>query len=223
MPKFRSPLGDKDFQGQTLREFDVPDESEAVPAMRMHGPALHGPQDPVDIRSAMEFAERSQRQRSPEEDAEIERQIRAAREAKRSGRERLNDGAKRRVEMLLDMTRSVREADLNGNVFVLQTLRSKEMREAMMAASEFDGTVQSPFEIRRQLLSRSLTSIAGVEFAQFVGSDSLDAKLELIDSLDEAVLNRLFDEYSALVNDSREKYALKNEKDVKEVAEDLKK
>ena len=223
MPKFRSPLGDKDFQGQTLREFDVPDETEMSPAMRMHGPSLHGPQDPVDLRSAMEFQERVQRQRSPEDDAEVERQIRAAREAKRSGRERLNDGAKRRIEMLLEMTRSNREVDLNGNIFILQTLRSKEMREAMMAASEFDGTVQSPFEIRRQLLSRSLTSIAGVEFAQFVGSDSLDAKLELIDSLDEAVLNRLFDEYSTLVNDSRDKYALKSDQDVKEVAEDLKK
>jgi hypothetical protein len=73
MPKFRSPLGDKDFQGQQLREFDVTDETETEPSMRMHGPALHGPQQPVDIRSAMEFAERAQRQRSPEEDAEIER------------------------------------------------------------------------------------------------------------------------------------------------------
>jgi hypothetical protein len=125
--------------------------------------------------------------------------------------------------MLLEMTRSNREVDLNGNVFILQTLRSKEMREAMMAASEFDGTVQSPFEIRRQLLSRSLISLAGIEFAQFVGSDSLEAKLELIDSLDEAILNRLFDEYSALVRESRDKYAIKTDEVAKEVAEDLKK
>lgn len=222
MPKFRSPLGDKDFPGQTLKEFDVPDETEEQPAMRMHGPSLHGPQNPVDIRSAMEFQERM-RQRSPEEDAEIERQIRTAREAKRLGRERLGDGAKRRIEMLIGMTRTTREVDLNGNKFILQTLRSKEMREAMMSASEFDGTVQSPFEVRRQLLSRSLTEIAGVEFAQFVGSDSLEAKLELIDNLDEAVLNRLFDEYSTLVKESREKYAIQTPEQVKEVADDLKK
>ncbi len=223
MPKFRSPLGDKDFTGPSLKEFDVPDESEMTPAMRMHGPAPHGPQEPIDIRSAMEFQERMRQQRSPQDDDEIERQIRAAREAKRLGRERLGDGAKRRVEMLLEMTRSTREVDLNGTAFVLQTLRSKEMREAMMIASEYDGTVQSPFEVRRQLLSRSIVSVANVDFAQFVGSDSLEAKLELIDSLDEALLNRLFDEYSALVKDSRDKYAIKNDRDAEEVVEDLKK
>jgi hypothetical protein len=97
------------------------------------------------------------------------------------------------------------------------------MREAIMAAAEFDGTVQSPFEIRRQLLARSLVQVAGLDVAQFVGSNELGARLELIDDLDEALLNRLYDEYLEMVRESREKYTIKSEQDAKEVVEDLKK
>ena len=158
-----------------------------------------------------------------QDDLEIEKEIRAAREARRTGKERLNDGAKRRIEMLVGMTRSTREVDLEGNKFILQTLRSREMREAILAASEFDQTVQAPFEMRRQLLSRSLNQVAGVDVAQFVGSDSLDARLALIDDLDEALLNRLYDEYLLLARESREKFSVKTKDEVKELADDLKK
>lgn len=222
MPQFKSPLGDKSIPGQPMREFDVPDESDSgmSPVMRHRRPAPHGPQPPVDIGAAMAY----QQQMEPQDDtADVERQIREARDMKKRGVERLNDGAKRRIEMLVGMTRSTREVNLEDRLYTLQTLRSREMREAMMAASEFDSTVQSPFEIRRQLLARSVSSIAGVDVAQFVGSNSLDAKLELIDDLDEPLLNRLYDEYLILVREARERYAIKSEADVKEVAEDLKK
>jgi hypothetical protein len=175
----------------------------------------------------MEFQNRLQAEAHPqmptEDDAELERQIRAAKEARRTGKERLNDGAKKRVEMLVGMTRSTREVTIEGYKYVFQTLRSKEMREAIMAASEFDNTVQSPFEIRRQFLARSLVQIAGVEANQFAGSNSLDAKLDLIDQLDEPLLNRLYDEYLSLVKESRDRYAVKNAQEAQEVVEDLKK
>ena len=144
--------------------------------------------------------------------------------AKMAGKERLNDGARRRIEILIGMTRTTREVDLlEGNVFILQTLRSKEMREAIMAAAEYDGTVQSPFEIRKQLLARSLVQVAGVEVAQFVGSNTLEARMALVDDLDESLLNRLFDEYQKMVDESRDKFALKTVADAQEVVEDLKK
>jgi hypothetical protein len=229
MPNFKSPLGNKQFAGQPMREFDVPDESDAdmTPVMRQRGPSPHGPQPPVDVNAAIAFQQRMQAMQelepSFEESAEIERQIRDAREARKSGKERLNDGAKRRIEMLVGMTRSNREVDLEGNMFVLQTLRSKEMREAIMAASEFDNTVQFPFEMRRQFLGRALIQVAGVDVAQFVGSNTLEAKLQLIDDLPESLLNRLYDEYTLLVKESSDKFAIKTEDDAKEVGEDLKK
>lgn len=228
MPNFDSPLGSKKVPGQPLREFEVPDETEENVVMRRRGPSMHGPQSPVDLNAAMEFQSRLQAEAMPqviqgEEDAELERQIRAAKEARRTGKERLNDGAKRRIEMLVGMTRSTREVEIEGYKYIFQTLRSKEMREAIMAASEFDNTVQSPFEIRRQFLARSIIQLAGVDTSQFAGSNSLDAKLDLIDQLDEPLLNRLYEEYLALVKESRERYAVKNVQEMKEVVEDLKK
>ena len=230
MPNFDSPIGSKRFSAQPLKELDVPDETgieypteeQQVPAMRMRGPAMHGSQPPIDINSAMAFQQRMQ-QETPEDRLEMERQIREAREAKRTGKTRLNEGAKRRVEMLVGMSRTIREAEIGGNQYALQTLRSQEMRQAIMAAAEFDGTVQSPFEIRRQLLARSLTHVAGLDIAQFVGTTELEARLALIDELDEALLNRLYDEYLAMVKESREKYTIKTDADVQEVVEDLKK
>lgn len=222
MPNYESSISSKKFAGQPLRELTIPDESgyseESAPIMRQRGPALHGSQPPIDPNIALAYQKRLE-----SENADIERQITEAREAKRLGRERLNDGAKRRLEMLLNMTRTVREVDLLGNVFVLQSLSGVETREAYMVASEFDNTVQSPFEIRRQLLARSLISVAGVEIVQFVGSTSLDAKLQLVDHLDESLLNRLFDEYSELVRESKDKFAIKTPEEAREVVEELKK
>lgn len=228
MPKFESPIGNKQFSSQPMKEFDVPDETgteypaeeQQSPVMRRRGPNPHSTQQPVDLEAAMAFQNRLQ---SSYNEADIERQIKEERDAKRTGKVRLNDGARRRIEMLVGMTRTSREVTLEGNEFVLQTLRGKDMREAIMAAAEFDGTVQSPFEIRRQLLARSIVQVAGVEIAQFVGSNSLEAKLEFIDEQDESLLNRLYDEYLVLIKESREKYAVKNSADAKEVVEDLKK
>lgn len=227
MPNFDSPIGSKRFSGQPLKELDIPDETGEYPSeeqavMRMRGPAMHGTQPPVDLNSALAFQQRMQ-QETPEERLELERQIREARDAKRTGKVRLNEGAKRRIEMLLGMTRTTREADVAGNKFGFQSLRAEEMRQAIMAAAEFDGTVQSPFEIRRQLIARSITHVAGLDIAQFVGSNELDARLQFVDALDEALLNRLYDEYLILVRESKDKFAIKSEADAQEVIEDLKK
>lgn len=218
MPKYDSSLGSKSFAGSPLREFDVPEggiQYGSNPNSRLGG---YAPQ----VDAAVEFQERME-QESSQESVEFERSMKEARDAKRTGKTRLNEGARRRIEMLVGMSRTTHEADIGGNQYAFQTLGSKEMRTAIMAASAFDGSVQSPFEIRRQLLGYSLTKIAGLDVAQFVGSNDIEAKLELIDNLDDALLNRLYDEYLLMVKESREKYAIKTEEDAKEVAEDLKK
>lgn len=221
MPEFKSSLGSKSFAGQQLQEFDVPDEGEQNYSAPPRGRQFSN--SPPDMDSIREFQNRIEAEQQQQDTGEFERQIKEAREVKRSGKERLNEGARRRIEMLIGMTRTTREVELLGNVYILQTLRSKEMRDAIMIAAEYDGSVQSPFEIRRQLLGRSLVQVAGVDVAQFIGSDTLDARLEFMDRLDESLLNRLFDEYQKMVDESRDKFALKTAADAQEVVEDLKK
>jgi len=226
MPSFDSPIGKKNFAGPNLKTFDVPDDSGYNEPSHQE-PVVRRRQMPnVNVDAIRDFQAQMQQQEMPSYDrdpADVEKEIRQAKADRKAGRERLNDGAKRRLEMLLGMTRSTREVDIMGHKFVFQTIPSKEMREAIMEAAMFDGTVQSPFEIRRQLLSRSLVVIAGVDAAQFVGSNDLNAKLALIDELDESLLNRLYDEYLTLARDAEQKYAVKSVEEVKGIVEDLKK
>lgn len=217
MPNFESPIGKKKFASNTMREFDVPDESGYA------DPAQAQFYQNVNEASIRDFQARDPFMEAQRSEAEIEKEIRAAREAKRTGKERLSDGAKRRIEMLLGMTRVTREVDINGNIFVLRTLKSKEMSDAIFEVSKFDGTTQGAYEIRRQLLSRSLTHVAGVEIESFISSNALEGKLAFIDELDDPVITRLYSEYITLVNEAKSKYAPKNDQEVKEVLEDLKK
>lgn len=228
MAGYDSPLGKKTFPGQPMREVTIPDESGH--ASQQTGRLSSNQQIQFDENALREFNARMNPQGNmpqiptmTEDQAELEQQFRQARESKRLGRERLNDGAKRRIEVLIGMTRLTRTAHIENNDYVLQTLKSKELREAVVSASLFDGTVQSPFEIRKQLLARSITQVAGMDFSQFVGSPDLEAKLDAIEEFDHYLLGRLYDEYLLMVKEARDKYSVKDEAEVKEVMEDLKK
>jgi hypothetical protein len=220
MPKFESPLGSREFRNPGMREINVPDESGQAPL-----PARPHQSPPVlDQAAFQEFQSRMQppppqmREMSP-----AEQDILAAKRARREGKERLTDGAKRRIEMLIGMTRSSKDLDIAGQHYRLQTLTSQELRDAITGAAEYDGTVQFIFETRKQLLARSLVIVAGVEVDQFLNSTEMEARLEFIELMDHALLQRLYNEYVALAQEAQDKYAMKTEAQVKEVLEDLKK
>lgn len=221
MPSFDSSIGSKKILSSPLKEYDIPDGDQQISEEY----------NSENLQKLKEFQQSFQNQPQMEHqyqhvdphDVELERSMRAAREAKRTGKERLSDGARRRIEILIGMTRLSRSIDISGNTFVFQTLKAREMREAITAASQFDGTIQSIFEIRKQLLARSIVQIAGVDIEQFIGSDTLDARLLFIEELDDTLSNRLYDEYLLLVKEAKNKYTIKTDEDAKEVMEDLKK
>lgn len=232
MPEFKSPLGNKQIQGQPMRDFSVPDEggydSQPVPPQR---PVRHRHQheQPVfDDQALREFTAAQQQPMNPaqmpiREMSETELQILAAKKAKREGRERLSDGAKRRIEMLVGMARMTRTCDINGTTFTLQTLRNKESRDVLVASIPFDGTIEFTFENAKQTLARSLVQIAGTDIDQFLSSSDLDVKLAFIEELPQPLFSRLYNEYAALDAEARDKFAIKTDAEVKEVVEDLKK
>ena len=229
MASFDSPIGKKKFGGPQMREVDVPDESgySGGPPMEQGEPVVRRrPIPQVNADQIRDFQARMQREEMPvyeQDPSEVERQIRQAREDKRAGRERLDAGAKRRIEMLLGMTRSYRHVEVGEVTFELQTLKSREMRESLMVAAEYDGTIQGPFELRRQLLARAIAKVSDVDFAQFIGADDIEVKLQFIDHMYEPLLSRVYDEYLLLAREAREKYSIKTEAEAKEVLEDLKK
>ena len=223
MPGFESPIGNRVLSSQSMRELDIPDESQfnqenVVNPVYRRKQAMPN----LDEESIQSMQARLQ-QEAQQDPAQLEREFHEARRAKVTGKEKISGGAKRRLEMLLGMTKTTHTVDIGGNTFSMQTIPAKFMREALVAISEFDGTVQAPFEARRQFLARSLVHVAGVEFSQFIGSDAVEDKLVFLDELDEPLLNRLYSEYLSMTEQAKEKYAVRSEADAKEVLEDLKK
>lgn len=211
-----------------MKELDVPDESgysENVPTGGgKFSPSVTKRYAVIDEDAIRQFQEDMQTKMATPEVSIEEQEIRQARVAKRDpGKERLGDGARRRIEMLIGLTRGTRTAEIENQTYMLQTLKGGEMRAAIAATSDFDGTVQFPFEMRKQLLARSLVLVAGVEIEQFVGSTQFEARLNFIDDMDDALLNRLYDEYLTMVKEAKERYTLKTDADVQEVVDDLKK
>jgi len=227
MPTIKSDLTNKSFDGNQMMQFDVSDESQEMPSdeidalnRRMAERGL----PPLDENTINQMYKHQNKQVNNQNDlSTTERAVKEARIAKATGKTRLNDGAKRRVEALCGIMRSTKSVDIEGNIFSLRTLKTKEMREALLEASKFDGTVESPFEIRKQLLARSLYEIAGADATLFLGDSSLYAMFEFLDEQDESLLVRLFSEYSQLANSADKRYSIKNDVDAKEVIDDLKK
>lgn len=162
-------------------------------------------------------------QEDKEDISEIEKRIREEREVKRTGKIRLNEGAKKRIEFLIGMLRTTRNVVINNEKYILQSLKDSEKREAIMEVAKYDGTVQATFEMRKQLLARSLVMIAGVDVSAFLGTNDFSAKLEFIDQLDSAFISRLYTEYLLLQEEAKRKYDINSDEEAKEVIEDLKK
>jgi hypothetical protein len=237
MVVFKSDLTNKNVHTDKLREFDVPDETEKLDQNQINAinqRMVNRGIPPLD-EATIQYMSRNQAQKNVlEQDniinkqnfndlSQIERAAREARQVRNTGKNRLSEAAKRRIEVLCEMSRVTRSVNIDGNIFVLRNLKSKEHREAFVKIAEFDGTVQFAFEMRRQILARSLFKIAETDIELFLGDDSLDAKLEFLDELDEPVISKLYDEYLELSKESSAKYIVNSDKVAQEVAEDLKK
>lgn len=221
--KYDSPIGSKQFQGQPMKEFNVPDESGFAPPQHRQ---INHEMPEFDQNAMREFEAEMQPRPGPlsmKSLSAVEQQMLEAKRAQREGKQRLSEGAKRRINMLIDMVRLTKDVDIDGKLYRLQTLQSKELRDALVATSEFDGSIQLIFETRRQLLGRSLVVVAGVDISEFLSSNELSDRLDFIEMLDHSILMRLYNEYTALAQEAESKYAIKTEQQVKEVLEDLKK
>lgn len=229
MTTFESPLGKKTIaSGRQMREFDIPDESEEKFQEFNVESAIRQPgMKKLNMDEINAFQARLNGtpdfQQSNNYEADIEREIKEAREMKKSGKEKLSVGAKKRLESLLGMTRHQREVAIGEILFVLQTLTGTQTRETIMNTSKYDGTVESPFEMRVQILARSITSIGGVDFDQFVGTADINTKMTFVESLDDFLLNRLYDDYLIMTKEAKRKYSVNTPQEAQEVINDIKK
>lgn len=225
MPEIKSNLVNKQIKSEQMKDLSISDESGYAqpPPQHRHFDQQTPQFDPQAMRE-FEAGMQSPRPIVPMNDlTDEEMRIIELKKAKKNGKERLSEGANRRIKMLIEMTRLSKDIDIDGRLYKIQALSSKELRDAITATSEFDGTVEFIFEHRKQLLARSLVVIAGVDITQFLNSYELQDRLDFIELMDHALLLRLYTEYSLLTQEAQAKYTLKTEAEVKEVLEDLKK
>lgn len=150
--------------------------------------------------------------------------IKAARKEKATGVIRMSEPAKQRIELLANIGRMTRDVEIGEHTFTLRTLKAKETREAALASFKVETQLEAGYEVRKQQLARSLHKIDGGDIAVVLGDDDLSSRLSFIEEhLEEAVVSKLFEEFSLLKEEANKKCGIHTETEAKEVVEDLKK
>jgi hypothetical protein len=158
-----------------------------------------------------------------EENLQIEKQIEAARLEKNTA-PKITDHSKKRLEILTNIGRLTRDVNIEGYTFTIKSLKSKETREAtLLAVGASASNAELSFEIRRNILARSIDKIDGKEIALILGTDDLERKLKMIDDFEEVIIVKLYDEFQKMKETASTKYGVNSDKDAAEVVEDLKK
>lgn len=204
MSGYQSPLGNKQMRNSNMKSYDVPDLSELQ-------------------KFAQQMDESDSWQSEQYEPSPQERELLEARRLKASGKEKLNDSARKRIEILLNMQRLTKEVPIDSEVFVIRNLNNRESKKCIIEASQHNLKFEFDEELKLQTLARAIVSISNIDLSSFLGSNSLQDRISFLDELDPAIVDRLFKEYSIIAQEMSDKYSLKNEKDAKEVLEDLKK
>ncbi len=159
---------------------------------------------------------------SPED---LENEIRAARRQKLENANKIGDAAKKRIEILANIGRLTKDVKIGNFTFSLRTLKSREAKDAALATFSTAITqIEASFEARKQQLARAVFEIDGEDVDAIIGSSKLDDKLDFIENnLEDIVIEKLWQEFTALKEESRVKYGINSAKEAEEVSEDLKK
>lgn len=155
---------------------------------------------------------------------QVQQSFREARQDKLTAAGKISDTGKRRIELLAQIGRLTKDVKIGEYTFTLRTLKAREMEAAMLAtirSAEFN--IEASYETRRQQLARSISKVDGKDLEDVLESNSIETKLNLIEELEEIVVSKLWDTFSALQEESRAKYGINTEAQAQEVVEDLKK
>jgi len=151
------------------------------------------------------------------------KELEAARKAKQEAQVKATPQAINRLEILAGIGRLGTEITIDNITFSLKSLKAREMREIMVAASKVENAVEQAFEMRANTIARAIDKVNGQPFDIILGSDDLDFKIAFVQELDEKVLVKLHNEYTAMVSDSNSKIEEDLGKTAEEVSETVKK
>lgn len=156
---------------------------------------------------------------------DIEAEMREARRQKLANTNKIGEAAKKRIELLADIGRLTKEVVIGGFTFSLRTLKNGETKAAALATFATSITqLEASYEARKQQLARSIFKIDGEDIDVIIGSNMLDDRMRFLeDNLEEVVVEKLWNEFVALKEESKTKYGINTIKEAEEVSDDLKK
>ncbi len=212
MGEFDSPLGRKTFASKQLRTFTVDNASESEP------PVVRT----VNSTVAM-----------PDEELTTD-QVIARRRQKIQELNQVTEAARKRIAILTNMGRASRDvivADGQDTVtYSLRTLKGREMKYLAQITAEAskNNVIGGMFDGRLVALAQAVYAVDGIDLDVAIGArpemgDTLPERITFLEDLDDALLNRLYNEWDQLVKENNARYAIKTEAEAKEVASDIKK
>lgn len=212
MAEIDSPLGKKTFTSTPRRILTVENTEDDF------GPADLGPPD--------NYFPDNFPQMQPGVPVELTadqfRDLQAKRAQILAAQKKASPDARQRIDILTGIGRITKEFSLDGHTFVIQSLKARDLREIIVEASKVSN-IEVNFVLRAQTLARSLIKIDGHEVGLVIGNNTLEARLALLDELDEGTLSYIHQQYSEMNKEHQEKFGIKNEEDAKEVVEQVKK
>jgi hypothetical protein len=154
-------------------------------------------------------------------DIDLEAKVAQARKEKQSPQ--ISERGRKRIEILANIGRLTKEVEVEGVVFSLRTLKSKEVQAATCFAVLAANDIAAGFEMRRRELAMSIFEIDHNPVEMIIGSNTFEAKLQMVDNFSETLVRKLNQEYTDLKAKSFNSFGIKNEADAKDVIEDIKK
>lgn len=206
MPDFNSPLGRRQFAASNQRVLTVPDEEMGLNAKTLSAQAREIIQEEPQL--------------ATEKDIEV---IQAARKARMLVNKKITPIAKERIEILTGLGRCIQKIEFEGITFSLRSLKDKEMREVVFMSNTCVNKVDAYFEARLQTLARSIYEIDSQPISLVLSSDKLEDVINWLEDMDEGLVEFIHTHYLDMIKKNKEKFAIKNEDDAKEVVEEIKK
>ena len=245
MGEINSPLGKTEFKARS-RHFTVPDESgdqtvqQPIPAQPAQQPQQTQTKEysfssteavaPPTPQGSQQYAS----EKVSWEEAQNRRQRWIESQQQRAANQAT---PKSRIEMLVGIGRSTIDVpvqDANGtSVFTISTLKTKERKHVSRARDNMFRlkTQESVMEVKTITLAYAISAIDGIPLDSLINSelqrvgeeDRFYMREAFADELDDNVTNLLFENFENMDRENQEKYSVRSEEDVKEVAEAMSK
>lgn len=133
---------------------------------------------------------------------------------------RMQEPAKNRLNMLLGLLKFTKEFKVKDISFILQIIPSKSHTEIVKSAysEETNGLIVA-LKLRERIIAHSLIKIDGIPVESLLSSTAFEDKLNLVRSLDEPLVEYLYQQYQEMNKEYQKTYMVSPE----QLVEDAKK